>query len=218
MILSKKVPIAVLISGAGTNLQALINAEKNFNYQIQLVISNQADANGITIAKRQGIKTIIVEHSKYSTRENFDSKIIELINSFNIKNVILAGFMRILTAKFTQQFLGKMLNTHPSLLPKYPGLNTHQKVLDNKDSEHGLSIHFVTEKLDNGPIIQQAKFLITNNSTVNDLKQNVKLLEHQCYPQVVDWLVTGKISLKNNQAYFNDDILDTPLKYVEHRH
>jgi len=199
-----KTPVAVLISGTGSNLQALIDAQANKNYQVALVISNRPNSFGLERASKLGIPTLLIDHSNYNTRAQFDSEMIRAIESAKIEFVILAGFMRILTPEFTQRFLGKMLNIHPSLLPKYPGLNTHQKALENQDDEHGLSIHFVTAELDGGPVIRQAKFSIEQPTTIDTLKQKVQILEHQSYPEVVDWLVTNKIELKNNQVIFTD--------------
>ncbi len=200
----QNIPIAILISGTGSNLQAIIDAEHNLNYRVDLVISNRPDTYGIERAKKHGIKTLVIDHCNYSNREEFDEDLLNSIKKNNIEFVILAGFMRILTTNFTNHFLGKMLNVHPSLLPKYPGLNTHQKALDNKDLVHGISIHFVTAELDGGPIIKQASFNIEDNKTALDLQKSVQSLEHIHYPQVVDCLVTKKISLKNNQTLFNE--------------
>ncbi len=189
----KKTAIAVLISGTGSNLQALIDAQKELNYKVALVVSNKADAYGIKRAKTAGIKTVVIEHTKYLDRSAFDTALIQTIEAHNIKIVILAGFMRILSKEFTQHFIGKILNIHPSLLPKYPGLNAHQKVINNQDTEHGLSIHFVNAELDAGPIIKQAKFRVTADDNIESLKQKMHLLEHKHYPQVVDWLVQNKL-------------------------
>lgn len=213
MSVEKKTPVAVLISGTGSNLQALIDAEAGRSYQVTLVISNRPNTIGIAKASQQNIPTLVIDHSLYKTREEFDSEVIKAIEAANITTVILAGFMRILTMEFTRHFLGRMLNIHPSLLPKYPGLNTHQKALENQDSEHGLSIHFVTAELDGGPVIQQASFPIQACDSVDSLKKTVQKLEHQCYPDVVDWLVTDKLKLKNNQAFFNQQPLLKPLQF-----
>ncbi len=209
----KKVPVAVLISGTGNNLQAIINAQKDFNYQVSLVISNRPNAEGIEKAKKAGVQTLVIDHSKYKTRQDFDTELHQAIKQHKIKTVVLAGFMRILSPEFTTFFLGNMLNIHPSLLPKYPGLNTHQKVIENQDQNHGLSIHFVTAELDGGPIILQAKFSVKKDETAQTLKQHTQQLEHQAYPQVIDWLVTNKLALKNNQAYLNNQLISDPLEF-----
>lgn len=207
-----KKPISVLISGTGSNLQALIDAEQDYNYQVALVISNRPDTFGVERAKQHGITTVVVDHTIYKTRAEFDTQLAKTLQEHRIDTVILAGFMRILTPEFTNLFSGKMLNIHPSLLPKYPGLNTHQKALDNQDKEHGLSIHFVTSELDGGPVILQAKFTVGENESVAKLQEQVQILEHQAYPKVVNWLVQSQIQLRNNQAYFNNQLITEPLQ------
>ncbi|WP_024850949.1 phosphoribosylglycinamide formyltransferase [Hydrogenovibrio kuenenii] len=210
---SNKMPIAVLISGNGSNLQALIDAQPTANYEIKLVISNRPSVKGIERAQNAGISTLVLDHKAYDSREAFDLAMIEALDSKHIKAVILAGFMRILTPEFTSHFLGRMLNIHPSLLPKYPGLDTHQKALDAGDKEHGLSIHFVTAELDGGPVILQAKVSVDANDNVESLKQKIHALEHQAYPLVADWLASSKVELKDNQVWFNNHLLKSPIDF-----
>jgi len=147
----------VLISGSGSNLQSLIDESKNINLEISCVISNNPDAYGLERAKKANIETKILDHNEFSSRESYDESLKEIIEKFNPEVIILAGFMRILTANFVNHFLGKVLNIHPSLLPKYPGLHTHQRAIDAGDKAHGVSVHFVTPELDGGPIIAQKK-------------------------------------------------------------
>lgn len=210
---SNKMPIAVLISGNGSNLQALIDAQPTANYEIKLVISNRPAVKGIERAKNAGINTLVLDHKAYDSREAFDRAMIEALDSKHIQAVILAGFMRILTPEFTHHFLGRMLNIHPSLLPKYPGLDTHQKALDAGDKEHGLSIHFVTAELDGGPVILQAKVVIDTNDNIESLRQKIHALEHQVYPLVADWLASRKVELKENQVWFKDHLLESPIDF-----
>ncbi|WP_051145202.1 phosphoribosylglycinamide formyltransferase [Thiomicrorhabdus sp. Kp2] len=205
--------IAILISGSGSNLQAIIDHQKEHAelYEIALVISNRPDAYGVTRAQNAGIQTLVIDHKKFESRESFDAVLQKAIDSINIDLIVLAGFMRILTTGFTQHFLGKMLNIHPSLLPKYTGLNTHQRALEAGDKKHGLSIHFVTAELDGGPVILQAEVPIETNDTEESLANKVHTQEHIAYPLVVEWFVTGKLALKNNQAWLNQSCLHTPI-------
>lgn len=212
---SDKMPIAVLISGNGSNLQALIDAQPQSHYAIQLVICNRPDTQGILRAQNAGIDTLILDHKTFDCRETFDQAMIDALDSKNIEAVILAGFMRILTPNFTRHYLGKLLNIHPSLLPKYPGLDTHQRALEAGDNEHGLSIHFVTEELDGGPVILQAKIAIKPNDTIEDLKQRIHHLEHQAYPQVVEWFATDELKLKNHNVWYSGKPLKRPVEFKE---
>ena len=152
--------LVVLISGSGSNLQAIIDAclSGYINAEVAAVISNKADAYGLTRAKHAGIATQVLDHKQFASREEYDVALGQLISDFTPDLVVLAGFMRILTPSLVQKFKGKMLNIHPSLLPKYQGLNTHQRAIDANDAEHGVSVHFVTEELDGGPVVCQARY------------------------------------------------------------
>ncbi|MDG4812509.1 phosphoribosylglycinamide formyltransferase [Hydrogenovibrio sp. 3SP14C1] len=207
--------IAVLISGKGSNLQALIDQADQAHYEIGLVLSNRPHAEGLKKAEQAGIPTAILDHSQFESREAFDTAMIQIIDNYKIEVVILAGFMRILTPIFTDHFLGRMLNIHPSLLPKYPGLNTHQRALDADDKEHGLSIHFVTSELDGGPVILQAKVPITNEDTAETLQKKIQLQEHIAYPLVTNWLASGDLIFKNNQVWYKNAPLTTPIQLTE---
>lgn len=209
--------IAVLISGSGSNLQAIINHQKTQTdlYEIALVISNKADAYGLQRAKNAGINTQVIEHTAFADRESFDAQLQSAIESAEVELVVLAGFMRILTDGFTRHFLGRMLNIHPSLLPKYPGLNTHQRALEAGDSEHGLSIHFVTPELDGGPAILQAKVCIEDGDNVETLQQKVHQQEHIAYPLVVQWFAENRLAFENGQAWFEQQPLDKPLQLAD---
>jgi phosphoribosylglycinamide formyltransferase-1 len=212
---SQRTPIAVLISGNGSNLQALIDAQSHSHYDIQLVISNRPNVKGIERAEAAGIETLVLDHKAYDSREAFDLAMINALDAKQVQVVILAGFMRILTPAFTHHFLGRMLNIHPSLLPKYPGLDTHQRALEAGDSEHGLSIHFVTAELDGGPVILQAKVAIEPNDSVDSLRQKIHALEHKTYPLVADWLASGALTLEDNKVRFKDTLLTAPLDFAE---
>ena len=189
MSLSAITPIrlVVLISGNGSNLQAIIDDITNNNLpaKIVAVISNKADAYGLERAKIAGIEQRVLPHQDYDTRENFDIALKNLIDSFQPDLIILAGFMRILSNEFVEHFSQKMMNIHPSLLPKYKGLNTHQRAIDAGDTEHGCSVHFVTPELDDGPVILQAKVEVKDNDTAETLAARVHEQEHIIYPKAI---------------------------------
>jgi len=191
----------VLISGSGSNLQSLIDNSKNIDLEISCVISNNPDAYGLERAKKANIETKILDHSEFSSRESYDDSLKEIIEKFNPEVIILAGFMRILTTNFVNHFLGKVLNIHPSLLPKYPGLHTHQRVIDAGDKVHGVTVHFVTPELDGGPIIAQKEIEVYSDDDADSLAKRLLIEEHIIYPKVISWFTSGVIKLKNNAAY-----------------
>ncbi|MCW9023817.1 MAG: phosphoribosylglycinamide formyltransferase [Gammaproteobacteria bacterium] len=193
-------PIVVLISGSGSNLQAIIDAiaAGQVNAEIRAVISNKADAYGLKRAQQANIPTEVLNHQDYESREAFDQALMQSIDRYQPGLIILAGFMRILTKKFVQHYPGKMLNIHPSLLPKYQGLNTHQRVLDAGDDIHGVSVHFVTPELDGGPVILQARVPVNSDDTTETLAQRIHQQEHIIYPLVIDWFAQDRLEMKNN--------------------
>lgn len=190
--------IVVLISGGGTNLQAIIDACKSADYpgEVVAVVSNKADAYGLTRAQTANIKTLTLSHETFDSRASYDQALISNIDQFSPDVIVLAGFMRILTPAFVQHYQGKLLNIHPSLLPKYQGLNTHQRAIDAGDTEHGVSVHFVTEELDGGPVILQAKVPVFDGDTSDDLAERVHEQEHRIYPLVVKWLCQKRLQMK----------------------
>ena len=204
--------IAVLISGSGSNLQAIINHQKQHAdlYEIVSVISNKPNVLGLERAQKAGIPNQVIDHKQFTDRESFDAALQVAIDSAQANLVVLAGFMRILTPAFTKHYLGRMLNIHPSLLPKYTGLNTHQRALDAGDTEHGLSVHFVTPELDEGPAILQAKVCIEADDNVESLQQKVHQQEHVAYPLVVQWFAEGRLDFKDGQAWFDNQPLKQP--------
>lgn len=187
--------LVVLISGNGSNLQAIIDdiANNSLPAQVVAVISNKTDAYGLERAKKANIEQRVLSHQNYDSREQFDSALKELIDSFQPDLVILAGFMRILSNAFVEHYLHKMMNIHPSLLPKYKGLNTHQRVIDANESEHGCSVHFVTPELDDGPVILQASVPVEQNDTAETLASRVHEQEHKLYPQAIRLFAENKI-------------------------
>ncbi|WFE68735.1 phosphoribosylglycinamide formyltransferase [Thiomicrospira sp. R3] len=211
--------VVVLVSGNGSNLQALIDYQRreDCQYKIVKVVANKPDAYGLDRAKQHQIPTALIDHTRYKNRELFEQALINEIDEEPPGLVVLAGFMRVLTPLFTRHYLGRMINIHPSLLPKYPGLNTHQRALDAGDAEHGLSIHFVTAELDAGPVILQASLKIQPNLNAPTLQQQIHQLEHQTYPIAVQLFAQGDIKLNNNQAWFQNEKLNTPLQ-LSHLH
>ncbi len=205
--------IVVLISGGGTNLQAIIDACKTTDYpgEVVGVVSNKADAYGLTRAETSNIKTTTLSHKSFENRESYDQALISEIDQFTPDIIVLAGFMRILTPAFVQHYQGKLLNIHPSLLPKYQGLNTHQRAIDAGDKEHGVSVHFVTEELDGGPVILQAKVPVFDGDTSDDLAARVHEQEHRIYPLVIKWLCQNRLNMKteeqNEYAFLDDCVL-----------
>lgn len=199
--------VVVLISGNGSNLQALIDHSVASNYKISAVISNKSDAFGLNRAQRSGIPTVFIDHRDYQSREQFDQAMMESIDNFNPDLIVLAGFMRILSAEFVKHYRAKVLNIHPSLLPAYPGTNTHQRVLDAGETEHGVSVHFVTEELDAGPVIAQEKIEIAANDTADTLAEKVHAKEHIIYPRVVSWFAAGRLHMDANRAFLDQQRL-----------
>tara|TARA_B100000809_G_scaffold222251_1_gene231097 strand:+ start:1124 stop:1720 length:597 start_codon:yes stop_codon:yes gene_type:complete len=188
---------AVFISGNGSNLQAIIDATSNglIDGQICCVLSNKKEAYGLARAKKSNIPTIIIEHQNYENREEFDNALLQSLQKYNPDLIVLAGFMRILTPVFIKPYLGKLINIHPSLLPKYPGLNTHQKVIDNKDTEHGVTVHFVDENLDGGPICAQSTMKVESDD-IETLEKRIHELEHELYPKVIQDFSKGNLALQ----------------------
>lgn len=202
--------LVVLLSGSGSNLQAFIDAQQGDELggaELVAVISNKADAYGITRAQQAGIATGVVEHSRYESREAFDQDLRECIDQYQPDLVILAGFMRILTPGFVRHYLGRLLNIHPSLLPKYPGLHTHQRALDAGDSEAGATVHFVSEELDGGPPIIQAKIPVMAGDTAETLAERVLSKEHKIYPLAARWFAEGRITLNDARAELDGEVL-----------
>jgi len=208
-----KTPVVILISGRGSNLQSIIEAMQSgqLNVDIKAVISNRPQVAGLDKARATGIPAITVDHQKFDRREDFDQALLECIDQYAPKLLILAGFMRILGDDIVHHYLGRMLNIHPSLLPKYPGLNTHQRALDNKDRFHGASIHFVTSELDGGPVVLQVKVPVLENDTRESLADRVLLHEHRIYCQAIQWFIEKRLYLYQGKAYLDGEMLTQPV-------
>jgi len=198
--------IVVLISGSGSNMATIATAcaRDEIDAEIVGVISNRPGVLGLDRAQEMGIPTQVVDHTEYNSREEFDAHLIREIDNFTPDLVVLAGFMRILTSDLVRRYKGRMLNIHPSLLPKYKGLNTHKRALEAGDKEHGVTVHFVSEDLDGGPNVIQAVIPVLDDDTEGSLRTRVQEQEHIIYPIAVKWFVEGRISMLKGDAYFDD--------------
>ncbi len=194
--------LVILISGSGSNLQAFIDAvaRNELRAHIVAVISNKADAGGLQRAAKANIPADVIDHKQFGSREAFDAELRARVESYRPDLVVLAGFMRILTPVFLRPFHGKLINIHPSLLPKYPGLHTHQRALDAKDMQAGATVHFVTEELDGGPAIIQASVPILPGDEAATLAARVLVQEHRIYPLAAQWFAEGRLQLQDNRA------------------
>jgi phosphoribosylglycinamide formyltransferase-1 len=198
--------IVVLISGFGSNLQAIINQIKTGDIPAQIcaVISDKADAYGLQRAAHAHIPAIALSRSEYKDRTAFNHALLEAIDTFKPDLVVLSGFMRILSSEFVEHYQGKLINIHPSLLPKHKGLSTHAKALAHGDTEHGSTVHFVTDELDNGPIIAKMIINIDENDNEESLKARVQEKEHILYPAVIKWFAEGRLHLNGNTVYLDN--------------
>ena len=188
----------ILISGNGSNLQSIIDNADRIDLQISCVISNNKNAFGLKRAESSNLRTSIVDPELYNSKEAFDRELISIIDHHEVELIVLAGYMRILTPLFVSHYFGKILNIHPSLLPKFPGLNTHQRAIDASETAHGVSVHFVTEELDGGPIINQESVIIDNLDTEETLSMKVLKKEHVIYPKVIHWYTQRRLKLIDN--------------------
>lgn len=197
--------IVVLLSGQGSNLQALIDAcaRKRVKANIAAVFSNNPEAYGLVLAQEAEIPAHVIDPQGFTDRAAFDAAMAEEMAQYQPDLVVLAGYMRILSPEFVALFAGKMLNVHPSLLPKYPGLHTHRKALESGDKEHGTSVHFVTDELDGGPLILQAKVPVFSEDTEEVLTARVQTQEHTIYPLVVNWFVEGRLKMREGEAWLD---------------
>ncbi len=209
--------LVVLISGSGSNLQAIIDgvAAGRIPGEIVAVISNRPGVQGLARAEKAGIPAITLDHTGYADRADFDKALRERLEALNPDLVILAGFMRILPETLVSRFHGRMLNIHPSLLPKFRGLHTHRRALENRETRHGASVHFVTPELDGGPVILQASVAVSDDHDEQTLAADVLKMEHRIYPLVVQWYCQGRLRLENDMPNLDGKPLPTPLQYSE---
>lgn len=208
-----KASLVVLISGSGSNLQAIIDAikSKQLNAEISAVISNQVSAKGLDRAAVENITTHVIEHKRYPNREFFDRALMQVIDPLRPDLIILAGFMRVLTDSFVEHYKHKLINIHPSLLPKYKGLNTHQKAISNGDKVHGASVHYVGSELDSGPVVIQAEVPVLATDTAETLAKRVLAEEHKIYPMAIKLHIEGRISFDNGWLKLDGQLLTRPL-------
>lgn len=209
----EKASLVVLISGNGSNLQAIIDAIKTnqLDAELKAVISNKASATGLDRAARENITTHVIAHESYPSREAFDQAMIQVIDAAGADLVILAGFMRILSKLFIDHYEHRLINIHPSLLPKYKGLNTHQQVIDNRDPIHGASVHYVSHELDSGPIVIQAKLPVFATDNAETLAARVLAEEHKIYPMVIKMHIENRLTFDKNQLQLDNKPLIKPL-------
>ncbi len=194
----------VLISGNGSNLQSIIDNAKSIDLTICCVFSNKMDAFGLKRAAKVGIPCVALDETLFDSKLGFDQEIMKVIDNYQAEVIILAGYMRILSADFISKYSGKILNIHPSLLPKFPGLNTHQRAIDASETKHGASVHFVTEEVDGGPVIAQQSVNIDSTDNPQTLAKKVLEKEHILYPQVIRWYTQGRLKLLNNKTVVLD--------------
>jgi phosphoribosylglycinamide formyltransferase-1 len=214
--MSKKLVLAILISGSGSNLQAIIDAIEagTLNARIATVVSNNLDAYGLQRAIRHGLSVKVINHRDYANRELYDAELRRHLESVAPDLIALAGYMRILSAAFVRAFQNRILNIHPALLPAYKGLDTHQRALANAEKEHGVSIHLVTAELDDGPVLLQGRYPIESGDSASDLQAKGHQLEHQMYPTVLRWISDNKLIIDDyGQIHYEQTLLETPLQY-----
>lgn len=204
---------AILISGSGTNLQAFIEAvsENQLAFELSVVFSNNAQAFGLERAEKAGLATACIQHQDFPDRESFDGAVIDELQRWQPDLLILAGFMRILSPAFIEHYAGKILNIHPALLPQYPGLNTHQRVLDAGDEWHGSTVHFVTEKLDAGPRILQGRLRVDPGESASELAARVQAVEHQIYPEAAAWVGSGRAEFRDGKTLIDGNVAPEPV-------
>ena len=203
--------VIIFISGKGSNLQNIINnIDSNFlKMDITAVVSNNSNAKGLARAEEVGIKTIVID-----TSNKYIDQLLAIANTYDIDLILLSGFMKILPKDFTDKFYGKIINLHPSLLPKFKGLDTHKKVLISKEKYHGASVHFVTSKLDDGPIIIQGKTKILKNDSEDTLKDRIHKIEHNIFPLAIKWFIENHIKQVKDKCYFDGEELKCPIEHL----
>jgi len=216
--MTERLPVVMLLSGRGSNMRVIAEQARHgtLPVDVRAVISDKADAGGLVIARQLGIDTETLSPKSFANRDDFDRALAARVESYQPKLVVLAGFMRILSGSFVRQFLGRLINIHPSLLPKYPGLHTHRRALEAGDNRHGATVHFVTEELDAGPAILQGRVPVLAGDTETTLSARVQQAEHIIYPRSVAWLAEGRVAMRDNQVWLDGNPLrDSPVIDVE---
>ncbi len=204
---------AILVSGSGTNLQAFIDAVASGDLDLDIVVvfSNNPAAYGLERAEKAGIPTACIPHASLGDRATFDRALIQELEPYAPELLILAGYMRILSPEFVAHYSGRILNIHPALLPLYPGLNTHQRVLDAGDKWHGSTVHFVTEELDGGPRILQGRLQVNPGEKAEDLATRVQAVEHKIYPQAAGWVGSGRVKFRHGECWIDGKVATAPV-------
>jgi phosphoribosylglycinamide formyltransferase-1 len=212
--------VVVLISGSGSNLQALVDRQQDSSLAIEIVgvISNRPSVSGLERASKASIPTALLDHQQFDNRKDFDTALIKLIDNYRPDLIVLAGFMRILTPELVQHYQGKILNIHPSLLPKHQGLHTHRRALEAGDTIHGVTVHFVTEELDGGPPVIQAIVSVDASDDENSLAKKVQRQEHAIYPMAVSWFAEKRLQIANNNVLLDGEPLPKNGYQVDSRH
>ena len=212
-----KIRLVVLISGRGSNLQAILDqaASGELPVEVAAVISNRPGVQGLERARQASVPALELDHKLFADRPEFEAALIELIDRYRPDLVILAGFMRVLTPGFTDHYRGRLFNIHPSLLPKFRGLHTHERALAARETEHGASIHFVTAELDGGPVIVQARVPVLPGDDPDTLAARVLEQEHRLYPLAIHWFAAGRLRLEGERVWFDGKPLAEPLR-LEH--
>jgi phosphoribosylglycinamide formyltransferase-1 len=207
-----KTRLVILISGRGSNLQAILDGARNgeLPVDIRAVISNRAGAYGLERARQAGVEALTLDHMTFSNRDEFEAALRETIDGYGADLVILAGFMRVLSADFVEHYQGRILNIHPSLLPKFRGLKTHERALEAGEREHGASVHFVTPELDSGPVIIQARVPVFPGDDPETLAARVLEQEHRIYPKAIRWFAEGRVRMDNDTVMFDGAPLTSP--------
>lgn len=216
-VVTKKLAVVVLISGSGSNLQAIINAMQQHDLPIEIraVISNQKEVLGLERARSANISAHTLNHTDFPDRISYSLALQNLIDSFEPELIVLAGFMRILPEAFVNHYIGKILNIHPSLLPEFSGLHTHQRALESNAIEHGASVHFVTNELDGGPLIIQARVPVLKEDTTETLAKRVLEKEHKIYPLAIKWFAQNRLVMKDYNATLDGNTLEKPVVYSD---
>lgn len=206
-------PVVILISGRGSNMRVIAEraARGELPVSVAAVISDRPDAAGLKAAAELSVPVAALSPKQFPDRPAYDTALAALVRSYNPRLVVLAGFMRILTPNFIAPFADRMLNVHPSLLPKHRGLHTHRRALESRDTQHGVSVHFVTEELDGGPVIMQASLAVRPDDTESSLSARVQQLEHSIYPEVIEWFARERLELRDQQAWLDGQALLQPI-------
>jgi phosphoribosylglycinamide formyltransferase-1 len=213
--MSRILRVAVMISGAGSNLQALLDARSRENYAIGCVISNRPEAAGLARAAAAGVPAVAIDHAAFPDRPAFEAALDTALSQFAPDLIALAGFMRVLTTDFVSRHEGRLLNVHPSLLPAYRGLHTHARALAAGERWHGTSIHYVTAELDGGPVVLQGRLAVRPEENEETLRARVQAMEHRIYPQALGWVAQGRLRWQDHGPWFDGAPLREPLLFEE---